>query len=171
MVDEIAAQNLKTQGMYVWDAIKRGQLDILLQKLDQEAFPIDHPVTCTGLTAFAFACSRSNRPDILQALLDRGANPFFTDDTGKTPLHHAANSGNLRAIEIILSLPQKNIEAQTNGFETPLMCAVRGNSVNSVACLLNAGCNPFIKNGLEETALNIAQTLRSAYIVPGGGQE
>ena len=70
----------------------------------------------------------------------------------------------MTAIEVILSLPQKNIEAQTNGLETPLMCAVRGQSVNSVASLLNAGANPFIKNGLGETAIEIAKMLRSAFI-------
>ena len=156
MVESIASKNLKIEGMFVWDAIKREKIDVLIQKLDHEGYPINHPVTDTGLTAFAYACSWSTNVDIFRLLLDRGADINAADLTGKMPVHHAALAGNVPALEVILELAQKDIEAQTNGLETPLMCAVRGQSVTSVATLLNGGSNPFIKNGLGETAQDIA---------------
>ena len=69
MVEEIAEKNLKIEGMYVWDAIKRGKVDTLFQKIDKESYPVDYPVTDTGLTAFAYACSWSTHLEILNGLL------------------------------------------------------------------------------------------------------
>ena len=69
MVDQIAEKNLKIEGMYVWDAIKRNKIDVLHQKLDEEGYPVDYPVTDTGLTAFAYACSWTTNLEILNSLL------------------------------------------------------------------------------------------------------
>ena len=43
------------------------------------------------------------------------------------------------------------------GLETPLMSAIRGGSVEALALLLNNGANPFSRNGLGESAIDIAR--------------
>ena len=45
----------------------------------------------------------------------------------------------------------------TNGGMTPLMFAVESGDLNSVAACLNAQCNPFKFNVLNETVLDLAK--------------
>ena len=48
------------------------------------------------------------------------------------------------------------------GLETPLMSAIRGGSVEALALLLNNGANPFSRNGLGESAIDIARQINTA---------
>lgn len=59
--------------------------------------------------------------------------------------------------EAILKLPGVHRDARTNGGNTPLMLAVSSGDIFSVVACLNAGCNPFLENGLRETAKSMAK--------------
>jgi hypothetical protein len=71
---------------------------------------------------------------------------------GRAPLHHAARSCNLTAINFILTkcqnTPMLAIIANQNtiGDETPLMKAAEQGSMEIIFMLLKAGSNPFLKN-------------------------
>ena len=80
--------------MYIWDAIKKNDLAKLEAKLNEE-YPIDHPITDTGLTALAYACSWTTNEAIINFLLQKGANAEKADLTGKSPIHHASLAGNV----------------------------------------------------------------------------
>ena len=80
--------------MYIWDAIKKNDLAKLEAKLNEE-YPIDHPITDTGLTALAYACSWTTNEAIINFLLQKGANAEKADLTGKCPIHHASLAGNV----------------------------------------------------------------------------
>ncbi|KAJ6256672.1 hypothetical protein Dda_8537 [Drechslerella dactyloides] len=49
-----------------------------------------------------FAASRYGRAKVVEALLERGANPDITDDLGHTPLMEAARWGQIAAVKAIL---------------------------------------------------------------------
>lgn len=62
-------------------------------------------------------------------LLDLGANINVADKSGRTPLHKAAEKGNSKCIEQLISAGGVNINAIDNEGRTPLHCAfIKGNS-------------------------------------------
>lgn len=91
---------MKRNSLILWDAIKRGDLSTIKQILDSN-FPIDTPVTDTGMTAFAFACSWSSKQDVFTTLLTKRPNVNAPDKSKKTPLHQAALAGNMVALNIL----------------------------------------------------------------------
>ena len=81
-------------------------------------------------------------------ILAKGPNLNARDKAGRTPLHQAARAGNLLGIQVLIQLPGVDKNALTHGLETPLHLVIRSLNLDCLAHLLNAGCNPFIYNGL-----------------------
>jgi len=52
--------------------------------------------------ALRAAAGFSNKPELVEALLDRGANPHAVDDSGRTAFHYAALSGRSVAVVKLL---------------------------------------------------------------------
>ena len=154
---------MKKSALILWDAIKRNDLEKINQKLD-EGFPVDNEITDSHLNALSYACTRCVDPNIYQAILSRSPDINTRASGGKTALHFAAISGNTVALQILLAQPQLDKNAQTFGLETPLMAAVKGGSIQAVALILNSGANPFQKNGLGQSALDIARTFKKDQI-------
>ena len=150
---------MKRNGLILWDAIKRNDLATINGKLE-EGFPINHEITDSHLSALSYACTRSTDPNIFQAILSKGPDVNVRASGGRSALHFASLSGNTVALQVLLARPDLDKNAQTLGLETPLMLAVKGGSVQAVALLLNSGVNPFQKNGMGQSALDIAQTLK-----------
>ena len=57
---------------------------------------------CLGRTPFLYACMKQG-PPVLKMLLEHGASFSFRDCSGKSPMHIAAKSGNLTALEFLIS--------------------------------------------------------------------
>lgn len=111
------------------------------------------------MTALSAACTllvNNDDAPIFATILQKGADINFIDSAGRTPLHIAARSGNVLAVHILISQPTIQKNALTYGLETPLHMAVRSGCVNTLALVLNGGCNPFYYNGLGHSALDIA---------------
>ena len=68
-------------------------------------------------------------------LLEAGANPNARDESGQTPLHRAAGSGNAEAIEA-LAAAGANLEARNESGQTPLHKAAERGTVEVVETLL-----------------------------------
>ncbi len=75
---------------------------------------------------------------------------------GRTALHFACSAGKSLNVAAILAQPGVNRDARTAGGNSPLMLAVSSGDIHTVVACLNAGCNPFLENGLHETALTKA---------------
>ncbi len=85
------------------------------------------------------------RPEAVEFLLGRGANPNPTDVYGMTPLHHAVDINNLRLISLLLANGADANFPDTEG-NSPLLNAVRHGTPDQVDALLKHGGNPELKN-------------------------
>ena len=63
-------------------------------------------------------------------------------------------------VEALLKLPGMLRDARTNGGNTPLMLSVASGEIFSVVACLNGGCNPFLENGLRDTAQTLARQFK-----------
>lgn len=81
-----------------------------------------------------------------ELLYQKGVNLECVSLHGKTPLHYAAASGNLPVIEWLLKneVNRDPIEWKTKC--TPLLFATIFNQIPAAICLLQAGCDPLVKD-------------------------
>lgn len=102
-----------------------------------------------GLTSLSIACigaasfDASNVLfDIVDALLGAGANPrLVSTKRGASPLHYAANFGNVGAIDLLLSTAPDAIERRDRQGWTALGVAVVAGQLVAVTRLLRAGAS------------------------------
>lgn len=107
----------------------------------------------------------------LQALIDKKVNLLTPDSQGWTAFHHAANVGNLAAIELILPAAPQIINTVANNGETSIYLAVHNNHLPVVEKLIQSNADLNLKpshgynlllsaihNGHEELALLLVQS-------------
>jgi ankyrin repeat protein len=82
-------------------------------------------------------------------------NCFVTKVQNISPIHNAAELGNLQIVQMLLE-KKADFNIQTSEGETPLMCACRTGYVEVVKELLLAGADPNIRAALGTTALHVA---------------
>ena len=119
-------------------------------------YPVDEPITDTNMSALSFACAlpdtteamNINNTRMIELILDQKCpNINFRDNFGRTPLHHACNSGNLSAVKVLISrgldAPHPklngqilNVNAQSIGGETPLMKAAACGNIDICVLLI-----------------------------------
>jgi ankyrin repeat protein len=138
------------------DAVK--VIDLLLQnkdvKLDARAR--------NGDTALMLAAYK-NKPALVRALLDKGAEP---NQTGWTALHYAATVGNNDIVQLLLDR-SAYIDAESPNQTTPIMMAARGGHILTVKLLLDEGADVTLKNGAGMTAIDFARAGGFKDIVEG----
>uniref|UniRef100_M4BKI8 Uncharacterized protein n=1 Tax=Hyaloperonospora arabidopsidis (strain Emoy2) TaxID=559515 RepID=M4BKI8_HYAAE len=82
-------------------AAKHGHSDIVAVLLSARA-KCDFPVRNTTTTALLLACM-AGHANVVEQLLDAGADPQVEDKDGNTPLHFTSRSGNYRATYLLLT--------------------------------------------------------------------
>ena len=98
-------------------------------------------VWAEGLTPLACAC-KAGHWECAQLLLSWGARVDGVDWFGRTPLHHAAQSGASRTLQQLLRQPEADGRIRDSFGVTPLMLAAFAGSeagADSLRVLLNAG--------------------------------
>jgi hypothetical protein len=77
-----------------------------------------------GRVALHFACAHG-RLEVVQTLLQLGADTNIPDVNGQTPLHFAASAGHHDIVEVLISLPECNATHRDNFLQTALHVSVR----------------------------------------------
>jgi nucleoside phosphorylase len=90
--------------------------------------------------------------DIVQILLDKGADVNGTNDCGEAPLFQTAHVNNLDMVQILLD-KGANVNTANNYGETPLSKAAHLNNADMVQILLDKGANVNTANHCGETPL------------------
>ena len=80
-------------------------------------------------------CASYGDENCMKVLVGAGADPKVRDMSGLTVLHYACKTQNAKVLQYICCASEFNglINTRTNGGITPLMYAVRGNSLSFVA--------------------------------------
>lgn len=105
------------------DACLRGDIEIA-QLLIAAGASVDRP-DYEGLQPLHLA-ARHDYPDLIQMLLEAGADPnMHADRSHRTPIHRAASYGNLRTVRALLAGG-----ADPDGFRVNMSCCKRRRTVN-----------------------------------------
>ena len=92
--------------------------------------------------------------DIIDLLINGGADIALTDKYGNTPLHKAVNNDEMDNLKCLIRYAPKSVVNKQNGHDdTALQRAVDGKKVEMVKMLIDAGADVNIKNKDNETAL------------------
>lgn len=139
----------------LWAAVSLNQLAmvqlLLKYKADPNSFQIDHtPVIFRAV----------DKTNILQELLNAGANPNVTENNGRTPLSLAAEEHLPEAVTILLAA-----KADPNGgtYGTPLTAAVHARDPVAVKLLLQAGADPDAKDSFDRSSTSPALIFNALY--------
>jgi ankyrin repeat protein len=118
------------------------------------------------------ACSQGQGPQRLNFLLARGADIDYWDQQKRTPLHHAASSGSIITVKILVD-NGADIHASANRIGTPLHAAALGGSKEIVEYLVEAGCKVGACDEWTGTPLHAAALCGSKklvqYLLQAGG--
>ncbi|XP_047128184.1 poly [ADP-ribose] polymerase tankyrase-2 isoform X1 [Hydra vulgaris] len=103
------------------------------------------------------------RKDIVEYLLDAGADVHARDDGGLIPLHNACSFGH---VEVTLSLLRHHadVNARDNWNFTPLHEAAIKGKVEVCIALLQHGADPLIRNTDGKTARDLAEATAKAVL-------
>ena len=88
--------------------IKKNKFEACEMILSSSDYPIDEPLTDTKINALSLACCNSNLEDaenidkMIKLILSKEPNLNYTDNFGRTALHHASKTCNIIAIKILL---------------------------------------------------------------------
>jgi len=109
---------------------------------------------------FVWAIER-NAPEVVEWMIDHGANPNGQDGERKNPLHIAAESNYARVIDVLIKRGADPNLRTISGkiWRTPLDDAVSSGSVDAITALINGGADPYILNHSGCNSLQWAMAL------------
>ncbi|XP_075526433.1 acyl-CoA-binding domain-containing protein 6-like isoform X4 [Dermacentor variabilis] len=103
-----------------FDWTKEGCLERLTECLNNSTSV--HERDAQGMCMLHWACDRGHL-EIVELLLDRGADPEAKDEEGQTPLHYASSCGHLQVAELLLKRGAQRDTKDVDG-QTPAQVAL-----------------------------------------------
>ena len=135
-------------------AARDGNFDALPQKGSRSWRKID-PVDTAAITPLMLA-SENGHIEVVERLLELGANPNAQDHEGCTPLHNAAGAGRHEVVDRLLE-GGADPSAPDHYGHTPLHLAAAGGFLESVEILLRSGASPAVTDAMYlSTPLHLA---------------
>jgi ankyrin repeat protein len=106
-----------------------------------------------GMTPLLLA-AKDSHVQIMELLLDEGADCDANSKTNRTALHWAAENGDFGALQLLLSHIPSTIDANEGMWgQTPLIRAARYGNTSAVRQLLTHGANPNIQDNRGDAAI------------------
>ena len=125
----VFSKELLKDGICLWTAANAGNIDNVNKIISTGM--VDVNVVDDDKSALCIATINGHK-DIVNLLIEQGADLNKKDFHGKTPLDHAAERGKFDIVCLLLD----------SGAKSPLVTAVRGGQISTVRLLLQAGDNP-----------------------------
>lgn len=141
------------------DLAARGDVERLAERLDEDPDLIADR-NDLDKTPLHYAATYG-KPESIELLLMRGADPNAADRTGMTPLHCAATLNRVREAELLLGAGGR-IDARDAFGDTPLHTAAMHGQMGFVEFLLARGADPNVKNNEGLTPAELARRHRKA---------
>ena len=110
--------------------------------------------TSTGLTLLHCAADMGHE-EMVDYLVEHGAQLQPRDDEGLTPLHMAAMGGHIGVVEILIDYGAYWNVRDAEG-NSPLLLAAKEGNADMVECLMEYGGNVMARNDKGESALHLA---------------
>ena len=104
--------------------------------------------------------THTENPEILQLLLEHGANPNIPGPEGQIPLHYAIGLRNPQSVEVLLDAGA-DVNALDENFQTPLIHTIEQGSPAIAAILIEHGADLNHQDQIGDTALHKAVRRRN----------
>lgn len=117
-----------------------------------------------GYTPFILAAYYGNN-QVLETLVDKGADPCAVDDKGSNALMGVAFRGHVETALWLLKNTPCDVNHQNYAGQTALMMSALFGNEQTIKVLLENGADPKIKDFQGNTALSLAQGQGLAHIV------
>jgi len=148
----------------LFDAAADGNIDMVQTRLTNSWTHInaqDHP---NGDTAIALA-AKWGHPEVIGLLLEKGADATIANNVGQTPLHLAADMGQLEACRVLIEKGGVDPNVQDLSGFTSLHAAAGKAHTATCVLLLEHGADKTIKNYSLQTPLQCASTNETASVL------
>lgn len=100
--------------------------------------------------------SKKSGPEVVTAMLNKGARVNIFDDEGRTPLHYAQDSNKLDNANILIQHKPVLTIIGDNADQTPLHEAALNNKLPFLKMYLNTACDVDVRNNMKRTPLHEA---------------
>ncbi len=150
--------------MTTWLSILQNNDYLAAKKYIKEGGKINDK-TEAGESVLAYALKSRVDDDMLELLVENGADLFYTDDEGVSILDFAVTYNNIYMIKLLLEKGKDvNDITRRSGF-TPLMAAVCYGRYDILKMLLDAGADINAADSRGLTALGFAKKMRKTNMI------
>ena len=137
-----------------------GNMEKVKSDLDSNGQSILRTTDRYGTAAIHYA---AYEPNILNMIMHKGGEVFnLSDKRGSTVLHHSVMSECVDSVELVIGVPECNVNQLNDEGDTPLHVACKLSNTAAVQlCVANERCDLNIHNRKGDTALHIAASIES----------